>query len=114
MGERFRGRFSLSSCKSIEQGETGRPIKRKNGFVLCVDGGEMRRELPQNSDRSRLIIDENPALATRGDFPAKNNCFFFRINPVGRKDPFDDLTCPGIFGLHHSMLCPQAAKLKRR
>ena len=56
----------------------------------------MRRELPQNSDRSRLIIDENPALATRGDFPAKNNCFFFRINPVGRKDPFDDLTCPGI------------------
>src|SRR5205807_738045 len=51
----------LAVSIGVEQGEAGGAVEGKDGFVLGMDGGQMRREFAENGDGGGLIVDEDAA-----------------------------------------------------
>jgi hypothetical protein len=54
-------------------------IKQRLLFVLAVDVQQERRELAQNRDRRRLIVDVNPISLVRRDFTADDDFVRFGV-----------------------------------
>ena len=69
-------------AKVIEQAQPRGCIEGQQRFVLGVNGGEVRRQLAQDRDGCRLVIDENPSLAASGNLAPQDDGFVFLINPV--------------------------------
>ena len=67
----------LGACILIEQFEPDRGIKRDQGFILRVNAGNVRRELFEQGDGCRLVIDEYPGLS--GNFAPQNEARVVRV-----------------------------------
>src|SRR5271165_7107457 len=61
-------RLKLTARKDVQKPQPRGTIKGKNGFVLRVNTGQVRRELAKHGNRCRLIIDEYSSLTADRDF----------------------------------------------
>ena len=82
-GKRLGDRFKRRSGKSVEQTEPGGSIEGEQGFILRVDGREVRSKLAQHRNRCRLIVDEDASLAAAGNLAPQDDGLIFPVDAVG-------------------------------
>jgi hypothetical protein len=68
-------------------------IEGKNGFVLRMNDGKMRRQLPQDSHRGGLIVDENTPLSGSGNLATQDQGTVVRLIQAIRFEKFGDGIC---------------------
>ncbi len=109
----FCDRVGGKITEAIEQDALLVLIEAGMRFSLRVHQGQFRRELAQNSDGSRLIVDEDAPLAVGEDFAAKDNFGAFRVDAVVFEDGFGAGSGLKDAG-HHGSFCTVAHHLLGR
>src|SRR5262249_44376299 len=98
-------RLKICCGEVVEQSEADGTVERNQRFVLRVNAGQVRGELFEHRDGSRLIIYEDAALG--GNFAAENKAGIMRIDAVLFENATDDLLRPSLdleYGRKHGAL----------
>ena len=68
--------------KTVQKPQTLVGAEGEHGLALRVDVGQFRSKLLEHGHCGRLVIDEDPSLATGGDFTAQDQILIAAVNAI--------------------------------
>src|SRR5436309_513622 len=63
----------INTGKAVQQRQASRGVKGEQGLILGMDRRQLLRQLLQDANRRRLIVDKNSSLASGGNLAAEDN-----------------------------------------
>ncbi len=87
--ERRRDGRVVAAGEGVQQRQARCCVEGQHGFVLRVNHGQIRRQLFQDGNRCRLIVDEDAAFAAGRDLAAQDDLAVFGVDAVFFQDAVD-------------------------
>jgi hypothetical protein len=78
--------FGRKAAEAVEQGALLRLVEAAQGLALRVHQRQLRRQLLEDGDRRRLIVDEHAALARGQNLAPQDDLIALRVDAILLED----------------------------